>query len=1482
VLLTPQAPYEVMKVCIKDKCNHYKTKMLWLLTAVFLANLILPPSLAHAEGKTFSLLSQLNRPVTQLVMDLINKDIKGRFEANEARYFAPNRIHLGKVTLFGSKGQRIIEVDSLDASISIWALIRGKIELYDAVIEGARVKLKHEDNKLDIEEAFESRSGAQGAPPPDLSLSSGKLTRGDFELRNEAGVQVTNKDIAIGDISLGFKGGQFKLNAGLVETRVGEIYAAKLTFPVKDFIGKRISIANDNLEVGSLAAIVSGTHIKAHGKLDLKQQIFDLIANAESPRGFWPQGLKPIGLTLPPFSARITLMGAFSRPTVGFEAKTGAFTAQGIAFESAHLVGETDENGLSIQNSTLRLAAGGTLKPTLLYGYETKEVDAKVGCFDADISLFLKLFGAQIHSSGTFSGRVHLQGKTAPHMLFQIGAEGGMSNAKVADVIIGTGQLALNAALTQNSFDILDFKLNADDLNASASGQLGLVPHADINVNLRVGANKPARHYPPLAKDFNGHELVASGTLTGSFERVRLDAELTLQKLSFLTLEGRNLSGRLSFQQGKIAIHRLRGDLYGGDLTGELGFQIAQPQTGLAGTLHLHNAKLAKAAVIKKIPWLEGGSISAQISLSGTTQKTETKGEFTVVDTQMLGMPINKLAGQLEQRGDRLNIIKLFIDAPGASMLADATHIDLKAKTIATHIGISFLDLAAIKQDVLPGLAGICSGDAYVSGPFDNLSGKADLNVGKAALYGKSLGFGSLAITLEPHSSDKQAIMLSGFLKEDKGAVHLQATLLPKSQRLRAHVQLADLPLEKLTKDNNFYLQTLYGPVNGYIDLYGDAQKPNIDMKIHAPNVFYRAAVNKRTGEYPHGLGDELSSVGPAEFEMTYADKQLSIKLCALPAMHSKTLCSDGDAVHILAKGLFESPKEFDLTVNSKIHVDDLERIVSPLEKESISANVAMELSGRFQHSKNPKKNQTQGRLAISSLAISTPSVPRISLKAPALVQFTKEAASLKEAAKLTLGKSELELLFDISTSKVRFYAAGDIPLLFARLFTNVVVAAEGVATGDLHVDGTWDYPATDGTLTPKPGSSLTLREGFESLEFRSGQLTFHSSKENGGSTLINVDQLEADIGEGRATLDGTLKLYPKTAARSEKTAWDMHLAGSGIVVRSADDFLETNVNLDLKTIQDQDWLTGKINITDGYRKQRFDLQNFILSSKGQASSFGGALPAFIKDIKLSTDVAVQSFHVDADMVVFYADLYFNADLNLTGALASPKLVGALTLNESSALYFPAATFAMTSTVIPFLDVPGKTIAPKIDIAATASIPEMVDGRPNETLILLTLAGDLNKLKLDLKAIEGNKNKTPFQILVNLINPMYSSSAASNTGAVTSLAGQLPFRPITSELETAVQGLTKTRFRLGSSLAQGGLSTQLQWQLGPRIEVSGISSATASGFRLQDAKLTLLIFDHLPVGKKLFFESTFKTWPSTSTEVTSETKLQFKYRILER
>src|SRR5690606_22709175 len=117
------------------------------------------------------------------------------------------------------------------------------------------------------------------------------------------------------------------------------------------------------------------------------------------------------------------------------------------------------------------------------------------------------------------------------------------------------------------------------------------------------------------------------------------------------------------------------------------------------------------------------------------------------------------------------------------------------------------------------------------------------------------------------------------------------------------------------------------------------------------------------------------------------------------------------------------------------------------------------------------------------------------------------------------------------------------------------------------------------------------------------GRINFEVPNTRQNLVVIRMDNIKARVGDGNLAVDGDLKLAAKGQYGLYPVFANCHIQTNDVNLVSGDDRINFNSNLRLETIQNTNWLTGKLEVNEGEGSRKFALQNLTLLAESTQGS---------------------------------------------------------------------------------------------------------------------------------------------------------------------------------------------------------------------------------------------------------------------------------------
>ncbi|MEM7495393.1 MAG: hypothetical protein AAF471_04490 [Myxococcota bacterium] len=270
-----------------------------------------------------------------------------------------------------------------------------------------------------------------------------------------------------------------------------------------------------------------------------------------------------------------------------------------------------------------------------------------------------------------------------------------------------------------------------------------------------------------------------------------------------------------------------------------------------------------------------------------------------------------------------------------------------------------------------------------------------------------------------------------------------------------------------------------------------------------------------------------------------------------------------------------------------------------------------------------------------------------------------------------------------------------------------------------------------------------------------------------------------------------------------------------------------------------------------------------------------GANPrsGWLRPLKTRVHVVVPSLPVQADIAVARVRGSLGADLWLKSRGDGFAWEGALDVLEGN-VQFPAVDLAIQPTAVPLVRSSGVGVRPKLDLKATAQLPQKSGEQGAPEVVELRLRGSWDRLRFTLES----KGRDRDDVLARLLDP----TGAFSVGALIAVSSQLAFQPALSEVEQWTWEQSRSRVSVTGATQAGAVGPRVQWQVNERVEVEGSAGFGSSSTALHSLRLRLLLYDHLPGSNTLSLEGAALVPRQRREEAELGQRLRLVYRILER
>lgn len=1432
----------------------------------------------------------------------VNESIVGKVRAKNIKFIVPNKIEMDDVEVLDELGERVLYGKHVKLTISLLSLLTNNIKITESEVHDPFFRYTIKGGIHNVIRVFEdppqlATAGSKPKPPSKLRVTIEKVVveNGSYQMTHDAGVTIHASGIRAGG-NFWVEDGPFGVDISQVNIERGSIVAAGMTLPITNVVARKLWISDQKVSTEDLVARYEKALLRGKGTVFIDDDRYDVTASLDAPTNTYPQGLAPLPMVPPAFTAAVKMSGSLTEPQILADIDLGSTNFNGLIINNGKMVTQINQHMIQVASAKLSVGKNGQISAS-------GAVDIDKGSFSF-VSQEKNIYAQELVD--------FLSAKKIAHGV--IDAESQYSGSflhKDKDLrIVSKGAIAggvfenINFARTTNfSFDasyVFDKKITI--ARAQVKDNLGLSVTFNgtgdlISNSLRgdfVGRCGHVSKYVKLKADTDEIKgLSAQGKVSYAAGNLGLKISAKAQHAQLYNLAGSDISASLDFTNNQLTAD-IKAKFYTGSLEADILVGDFYGQQSLSGTAVIERANLAPLSRgFSDV--LVGGSLTSFIGMNGTLRNPIVMFSADIDDPHIDKAIFNsaEVVGQWDD--GVLAISKLLVHGKAGFFSGDNVALDFNNKTIAGALTVSNLDLASSFANYVPAMSGSVSGPVQLSGTFAKPIILAPLLGKNISAYGVELGSGALTLGLGRsallHQSRREDLIFSVSAtlnqKSVVNSVRFSLALHEKSINLDAVINGLDLN----TADLGLLERVgIAAHIQGTILAHGSISSPTIEADIIATEY----------GFFDPSLRSDAIAIkkthGPALITAQSSQGKLELNLCASLLLPSEsTMCDPKSGLQFSVRGPF-SLDEFKLDIEGSIKHNHLEDMLFVLKNELIALDAEAQVSGTITK-KRLSPITYQGSVVVNHFATSLPNIPHILLKDKVKILVNNDQFKLVDDAVLEFSPGQLTikglyspLLFDVSFQ-------GSIPLVLSRFFMPFIQGADGLAHGSLMLSGSPQNLMLDGRITPEPRSSFSLRKWVEPIEVREGSISFQKTSSHSFST--NFEKIKLAVGDGRLFIDGGFS----AGSNNDSSLLNVNVVGSNIVFRDRLNFVETDFNI-VTQPGDQGELVvgGNIIITDGSAHRQFNLRNFVAEAR---SSFNPATFKFMNDVDVKTDldITVRQFKASARMLNLDIESILRGQISLKGSLAKPKFSGALFVTEG-AIIFPALSFDLVESQIVLDEHSPRVFDPKINIVASQELDkETFQQLTQDTTIELSLRGDLDKLSLELRPVRGDLRLNQLKIFMLLLSPQ-TITGFEDQGRDESLRrgaqnaamalSEVFLRPLTNELQDLLEGKTKTRIQLGSAIEPAGVTLSLNWKLGPRIELQGsymfVNWDTLRGGEkaifmadntpLGDLKLKLLLFDHRPLGP-LFLETSFGSVRYDDT-YEPRGKVRLKYRVLSK
>lgn len=1474
-----------------------------LVALLLCATLALSADAHGAEGGVR--LAALGDGVPQLLVRLVNSFIKGRIDPRRVDFKAPAGVEVLDLVLFDADGHPVGRAARATAELSIAALFTGDVVIKRLVLEQPRVIASVEDGKLNLLDALSPKKQGDGGKPPDAEL------RIDDIVVEDGGFRFTHEDVVVtadgvagrASFALDMRELQPVIRTSAFAVESGSVKLPDLDVDMKRVRIQRFAITGDLLELDGATGQVAGADVVARGTLRMKPPgRMEFSGSGEGPPDLWPARLKRPPFTPPSFRATWKVEGPYEDPRVSVAGRFGDVEIAGYRVGGGDASILVDKQRVRILSSKGSVG-GGSVEATGEVRYDDVRLDLDVKATRVALKAAIAPFEKGGEPAGAVSGRARVTGRAAKEPLSVVGTATPVGAQLYGVRVPGETRAAYTVRADADRVLLDDVHLQGGGVDARVTGPIDLKGKA-LDLSIRATVTDPQRLVTSLPDELRASRATFTGAVAGPFASTRVLADFTVEEGDAYGVPVARLAGELDATAKRASFRSLQGVVAGGAARGAVDLAFGDGAPRIEGEAAVRGADLAKLKVEGLREQEPKGLFDATAKIRGTTKRPRVDVVASGPDVRIAGETLGAVRVDVAVDERRLVARSFSADGPIGRVLGERFEVDFQKKTLAGVARVPAATISRIAAAERAQLTGTAAGVVVLAGTFDAPTLAVDVDAKQVRAGQVLLGDGKAAVRVGPQGK-RTVVTVSTSLGGVEGAYDLRAAYRVQDEVVHAEVRFTDVDLGPATREAARWVQPMQGVANGVLVVHGPVKAPTIDLRARSPALVLEPARRPApvAGEAAPGdaplVARGLRTLGEVALEARLQGGRLAGHLCAFPGSAdapTTTTCKRGERVQAAFNGTVDLAKgAFAVDVEGWIDEPRVEDFVAALAREDVGLGARARVVARIARANADAKVIVGADASVRSMRAALPGAPEIFLVAPFDATWSDERLVLAQPARFATRAGDVNVVVagSVGADRVDLELDGTVALALLKLATQEIASAAGTADAQLAIRGAYDQGVRiEGRVAPRPGATIQPRSTGERIAFDGGTIRFFPSPLDPALTRVELDErdpLLLRVGDGATTLRGSVDV--RTARAADETwvsQWDLRASGAGLDLRTDDGPVEIAFDAALEGTARAPRLVGRVEITDGNLRRRFQLRNFVLEQGPERPSdplWQRLQPFGLADLTFDVETTMQNVRARAELSSFQVDASLRGDLRLAGSLRVPQLTGAVEVEEGY-VDFPRARFEIQEMQLEFPTTPEGRINPEIRLVAKTEVAPELAGTQTELPIDLALEGDLDRMRLDLVALDARDDGREFT-RADLLSLVVFGRPATQAGAQAGTALRAFSSELTGTLTNEVEEQIARRFATNIELdvladeasREGGvrLSVGARWRMGRRLQLEGeqliartptggdpvadqLQSAAdldASTRAAQQLRLRLLLWDHIGLGEDIAFEGRF-------------------------
>ncbi len=800
------------------------------------------------------------------------------------------------------------------------------------------------------------------------------------------------------------------------------------------------------------------------------------------------------------------------------------------------------------------------------------------------------------------------------------------ANAQISD-LTGKAATRINATVRNVSLDrVTDTLPRGSYERVRATGQVNAQAQASWSGTIdNIQAQAHVTIVSPAAKQPSGSVIPLNGVLDVRYDGARSTIAFGQSHLQTgatqLALSGTvSKQSNLSVQANTTDLHELSA------LITEIGAATAKPSASTqpqpARPLDIHGSARfsGQASGAAKDPHIQGQLLANDVEVEGSRWRTIRAN----IDAGSSRVAVQNGSLQSLPRGD--------LEFSASVGLADWSLTPSSPISIhATGSNLSVAALERLGKEHYP-VDGTLSANISIDGTKQNPSGRGSIQVTKATAWEEPVN--NLSLNFQASGASIQSTLA---LQIPAGSANANVTFNPASERYDAKLTTSGLKLDQIHEIQAQKLD-LAGILNASVQGQGTLKDPQLSGNFQVSQLRF------------HG-----QSVSSADATLAVANQHANFTLHSVVAQGDVSARGD-----VALAGDYNTNAALDVR---SVPIGAVLATYIPGAPPDLQGQTEIHatLSGPL---KDPERVQAHVEIPTFTLAYQS---ANLALVEPLRLDYRQGVATIQETEFKGNG-TDLKLQGVIpvkgsSTASFNIAANGGVDLSLIQGFTRSIQSSGRV---DLNITGSGDFknPDIKGQVKVENAyfSSESTPLGVEGIN---GQI-------NVAGRRLDVSQFSGKAGGGTIALTGFM-LY------GSQSEFNLSLQANSVRLRYPQGLRSIlNCNLQLTGSTAASNLTGRVLIDRLSFTQQFDLANFAGQFTSGSSSSSSS--PFEQNMRLS--VAVQSAQ-DLNLASSQVSMQGSANLNVTGTLANPVVLGRATLTGGD-VFFLGKRYDVQSGTIEF------------------------------------------------------------------------------------------------------------------------------------------------------------------------------------------------------